>query len=204
MNNDARISIILSEAATIAAGYPLRGSAVGLESGRTPYIQLKNVDPDTGVDWGSVDRVKLPKGRRGKGLSKGQVIFAARGSRNFAYSLSEAPQGAVCAPHFFVLTLKDSAQILPEFLVWQINQKPCQDYLRRTAVGSSTTTTVRRPALEAMPLNAPSIETQIAIIKFWRAAQREQAVFNQIIANTNKQLDAIALGLQSQSRRAHQ
>ena len=44
MIRDAPSSERLEDVASIAAGYPLRGSAEALDEGDTAFIQLKNVD----------------------------------------------------------------------------------------------------------------------------------------------------------------
>jgi len=193
---------MLNEVAAISAGHPLRGSAESLEEGEAPFIQLKNVDPSSGIDWPEVVRVDLPSARAPKWLSATDVIFSARGSRNYAYALTDVPDQSVCSPHFFVLNLKDTNTVIPEFLAWQLNQKPAQEYFKRTAVGTQAVTTVRRPALEALPLIVPSLQKQKLIAEFWRAALKEQAALKQLINNRIKQSDAIAYGLHVNAKEA--
>lgn len=202
MINDAIISVTLKEVAAISAGHPLRGSAEALEEGDTPFIQLKNADPASGIDWGSVVRVNLPATRSPKWLSANDVIFSARGSRNFAYALNDAIEQSVCSPHFFVLNVNDTGTIMPEFLAWQLNQRPAQEYFKRIAVGTQAVTTIRRPALEALSLIVPSLQKQELIAKFWRAALKEQAALKQLINNRIKQSDAIAYGLHTNAKEA--
>ncbi len=203
MSNDAIISISLNEVANISAGHPLRGSAEALEAGEVALIQLKNVDPDSGIDWGSVSGVELPSGRRPRWLTSSDVIFASRGARNYAYPIVEGPPQCVCSPHFFVLTIKDAQVLHPEFLAWQINQKPAQDYLRKSAVGTQAILTIRRPAMEALPLFIPPMREQQLIVNFWRAAQSEHTALTQLIENNKRLSSAIAHGLHNKAKEAH-
>lgn len=83
---------------------------------------------------------------------------------------------------------------MPEFLAWQINQKPVQEYLEKEATGSNVQN-IRKSALEQMPIVLPPLEEQRLIVQFWRAAQREREILQQLIEATDVQLDAIAYRL---------
>lgn len=195
MKNAASFSVTLKEIADISAGYPLRGSADALPEGNVPLVQLKNVDPEAGIDWDEVMHVQLPPARKPKWLTDNDVIFASRGTRNYAYAISGGPEHSVCSPHFFVLSVKDAAHVNPEFLAWQINQKPAQDYLQRSAVGTQAIMTIRRPAVESLPLVLPPVREQNLIVKFWRASLNERAALNQLIEMSKQQSEAIAIDL---------
>lgn len=200
MTNAASFSVTLKEVAAISAGYPLRGSAEALDEGDAAFIQLKNVDPETGIDWPSVARVELPSGRKPRWLTSNDVIFVSRGVKNFAYPIIGSEQPSVCSPHFYVLSVKDTEALHPEFLAWQINQTPAQNYFRVTAVGTQAIMSIRRPAMEDLPVVIPPMREQQAIVAFWRAAQKERAALKQLIENNSQLSGAIALGLHQRLR----
>lgn len=202
MSHDAIISVTLKDVAAVSAGHPLRGSAEALDEGEAPFIQLKDTNPAYGIDWESVLRVDLPSTRSPKWLGSNDVIFSARGSRNFGYAMNGVLERSVCSPHFFVLSIVDTNTLNPEFLAWQLNQKPAQEYFKRTAVGTQAVTTIRRPALEALPLIVPPLRDQELIAEFSRAAIREQAALKQLIENRTRQSDAIAFGLHTHAKEA--
>lgn len=195
MIDAASVFTRLQDAAVISAGYPLRGSIESLDAGNVPFIQLKNADPDLGIDWGGVAQIDLPEGRAPRWLTKQDVIFASRGTRHYACPLTDLPERAVCAPHFFVLSIRSTGTLLPEFLAWQINQKPAQDYFQRTKVGAQSVLSIRRPELEALPIVVPPIDEQRIIILFWRSAQKERAALSRLIMNRQLQCEALARGL---------
>lgn len=203
MDDEATFFVTLKEIASISAGYPLRVSAEVLDAGGVALIQLKNVDPGTGIDWATVVDVELPSGRKSRWLASDDVIFAARGARNFAYAVTGGPKRCVCSPHFFVLSVEDTKKLHPEFLAWQINQKPAQDYFRKTAVGTQAVLTIRRPAMEELPLIIPPLREQELIVGFWRAAQKEQAALKQLTENNSQLSSAIASGLHQRLKGAH-
>jgi hypothetical protein len=191
MWNDATISTTVGELAQISSGYPLRVSAEELEPGDVAFVQLKNVGYPYGVAWKDVANVALPSKREPAWLSSSDVLFSSRGTKTLAYPIGTAPKRAVCGPQFFVITVSDSGSVLPEFLAWQINQRPAQDYLQRESTGSFIQN-IRKPVLEQMPIALPPLEEQRLIVQFWRAAQREREIFQQLIEATDAELDAIA------------
>ncbi len=187
--------------ASICAGYPLRGAVDALPIGDVAVIQMGNVHPDTGVDWTSVRRVTLPSKRSAAFLKRGDVIFTTRGTRNFALALDDVPGAAVCSPHFFVFQVKNPTNVIPEFLAWQINQRPAQEYFQREATGSYILN-IRRDVLEKLPFVVPPLPQQYAIIALADAVKAECAAFNNLIANRNQQMEAIALDLHRSERPA--
>jgi hypothetical protein len=197
MANDATHSVVLGDVAWAASGYPLRSSTEELEGGDVHFVQLKNMSQDADIDWAVVPKVTLPSKRQPTWLSDNDVLFASRGTKTLAYPLAKTPPRTVCAPQFFVLTVRDTRKLLPEFLAWQINQKPAQDYLQRSATGSYIQN-IRRNVLENLPIAVPPLHSQQLIVKFWRAAQHERTTLNRLIENRNNQLEALAMGLLQQ------
>lgn len=190
---------MLIEAAEISAGHPLRTGVDEFPTGDTGVIQMRNVDPEAGVDWASVSRVELPPARRTEFLNSGDVIFSTRGSRTYAVALDAPPFPAVCSPHFFLLRTRGSA-IEPRFLAWQINQAPTQEYLQREATGSHILN-IRREVIERMEIVIPSLARQAAIVAFAEEATREKQLLSALIDNRQQQMNALAAGLRAQEYR---
>lgn len=199
MTNDVQNSAVVGDLAHISSGYPLRVSAEELEPGDVAFVQLKNVGQPHGVAWRDVAKVALPSKREPTWLSSGDILFSSRGTKTLAYPVATAPSRAVCGPQFFVITISDSRSVLPEFLAWQINQKPAQDYLQKESTGSFIQN-IRKPVLEQLPIALPPLEEQRLIVQFWRASQREREILQQLIEATDAQLDAIASRLATQTK----
>jgi hypothetical protein len=194
MEDNANISLRLADAARISSGYPLRSSVELLEPGDVHFLQIKNLSLESDINWEQVPQVSLPSKREPVWLTNDDVVFTSRGTRTLAYPLAATPKRAVCAPQFFVLSVEKPGTLLPEFLAWQINQKPAQDYLQRAATGAYIQN-IRREVIENLPLVVPPIQQQTLIVKFWRASQRERVALHQLIENRTNQLEAIAIGL---------
>jgi hypothetical protein len=189
----------LEAVSAIFAGHPLRGAVEALPAGDIAVVQMRNVDVERGVDWNKVARVTLPAGRSTNFLAVNDVIFTTRGARNFALALEDVRAPAVCSPHFFVIRLNDPAAILPEFVAWQMNQRPAQEHFQREATGSYILN-IRREVVENLPLSLPPVDKQRAVVALAQAASTERAAFAKLIDNRNHQLEAIALGLHAQGR----
>lgn len=176
----------------ISAGFPLRGSVDALPMGEVSIIQMRDVSVEDGVDWDSAAKITLPTKREPVWLRSGDIIFAARGAKNYAVTLLNIPDRAVCSPHFFVLRSKGMCD--PEFLAWQINQKPAQDYFKRTATGSYILN-IRREALEKLRIMLPPLAQQKTIIRHFQTAMAEKRVLEALIKNRKQEIEAIAQNL---------
>ncbi|MGO8377699.1 restriction endonuclease subunit S [Rhizobium ruizarguesonis] len=190
-----RALTLLANVAKITAGHPLRSSVDEFSAGDTGVIQMRNVDPETGVDWPSVSRVELPPARRIDYLDPGDVIFSTRGARTYAIALDAVPFPAVCSPHFFVLRIRDPA-VESQFLAWQINQAAAQEYLQREATGSHILN-IRREVIERLEIVIPPLQRQAAIVAFAKEATREKSLLSALIENRQQQINALAAGLRA-------
>ncbi|UXN05100.1 restriction endonuclease subunit S [Bartonella sp. HY406] len=180
----------LTKIVDIFLGYPLRESPDRLAIGKTAFIQLKNVDVDNGIDWPSVPLLTLPTNAEKYLLLDGDVIFSARGLHAYAYPIIEPPHLATCAPHFFIFRLK-SKIISPQFLSWQINQKPAQNLINRTKTGA-VTPTIRKDDLLNLPIKIPPLAQQNTILAFYKAANKEKQIYQGLMNMRQKQIDALA------------
>ncbi|MBN1337910.1 MAG: restriction endonuclease subunit S, partial [Bacteroidales bacterium] len=69
-------------------------------------------------------------------LRKGDILFAAKGSKNFAACFKNAEMPAVASTSFFVIRLNEK-NVLPGYLTWFLNHPSTQTLLKGQARGSS-------------------------------------------------------------------
>lgn len=194
MRNDAQTypaSVRLAEVATIAPGYPFRGSIDSTLNGDVAVVQMRNIDDGYRVEWGDVARTTLTGRRRPDWLQERDVLFSARGTRNIAAVVDSVSGHSVCSPLFFLVRVKEPDRLLPEFVAWQINQEPVQRYLSASATGSNITS-IRRQVLEDLPIVVAPITRQQAIVDFNEAALQEKRLLSNLIDNRNRQMQALA------------
>lgn len=193
MIDDADFVVPLREVAVSHPGYPFRGAVKESTSGDVAVVQIKNSDPDDGIDWPSVIRTNLTGRKRPDWLRSGDVLFTARGNRNSGILVEDPPDKAVCAPQFFLLRTNGDS-LIPEYLAWYINQAPAQRYFLQSAEGTFITS-IRRAVLEALPIPVPHVERQRLIAKLADAARQEKRLTQQLIQNREQQLRLVARGL---------
>lgn len=183
----------LAALADVQAGHPFRGSVPEDPEGNAFAVQMRDVSPDGGVAWDGLVRTSLDGRKSPVWLQSGDVIFAARGARNYALCLEEVPLQTVCSQYFFLIRVK-STGLLPEFLAWQINRAPAQRYLAKNAEGTDQLS-IRRGVLETLPIVVPPLDKQQRIIAFGKDANRERQLLETLIRNREQQLDALAFEL---------
>ena len=175
----------------ILVGYPFRGVLKEIPETGIRVVQLKDSSLKNGIDWSSCIETELTGKRKPDWLSPSDILFSTRGRNNHAVMVGKTPKGikAVASPHFFIIKCEED--ILPEYLVWLLNQSPCQRHFRREAEGSSTKI-IKRSMLENTPITIPSIQKQKSIIKLANTLKQEKHILTQIIHNGEITMSAIA------------
>lgn len=184
----------LKQIATINAGYPFRGKIPEDAGSQVVAVQMKDVSPSEGIRWSECIKTVLTGKREPDYLTPGDILVAARGSHNYAVlvddTLFATGSQAVAAPHFFVVSLKRK-DVLPEFLVWLLNQALCQRYFEQNAEGTLTKS-IRRSVLEDTPVVVPPLAKQQAIVGLANTLRQERRIAEQLLRNGERLMNAIA------------
>lgn len=121
-------------------------------------------------------------------LRRGDVLFAAKGTKNFAavYNIDEP---AVASTSFFVIRFEEKfkALILPEFLVWLMNHPVVQTLLKSQAMGSSIAS-ISKGVLEELEISIPPIQKQELILNISKLRTKEIKLRQQIEMLRDKQI----------------
>ena len=122
-------------------------------------------------------------------LQQGDVLFAAKGTRNFAACYENDNPPAVASTSFFVIRLSKNFQdkILPEFLVWLINHPNSQSFLKGKAIGTSIVS-ISKSVLEELEISIPNLKTQKTILKITHLRNKEKKLKQQIELLREKQI----------------
>jgi restriction endonuclease S subunit len=187
----------LKQIATINAGYPFRGKIPEVAGSSVVAVQMKDVSLTEGIRWSDCLETELTGKREPDYLTTGDILVAARGSHNYAVRvgqlLASTGKHAVAAPHFFVVSLKNK-DILPEFIVWLLNQVPAQRYFEQNAEGTLTKS-IRRSVLEDVPVVVPPLTKQRAIISMAATLRDEHKLIQKLVSNGERMMSAIAKDL---------
>ncbi len=111
-------------------------------------------------------------------LKEGDVLFAAKGNKNFATVFENHNEAAVASTSFFVIRITDK-KIAPHYLVWLLNSHSIQKELKGQALGTSILS-ISKQVLENLEILVPSIETQKIILQITELRNREKTLKQKI------------------------
>ena len=167
-----------------------------IAEGEIVYLQARHFDENAQL-IPSLQPDLMAKGISDKHLLQpGDILFSAKGTRNFAACYEGLPAGqagknqaAVASTSFFVIRLQENFQdkILPEFLAWLINHPVSQNFLKGKAIGSSIVS-ISKSVLEELEISIPDLKTQKTILKITQLSNSEKKIRQQIETLRGKQI----------------
>ena len=122
-------------------------------------------------------------------LKEGDVLFAAKGTKNFAVVFENHNEPSVASTSFFVLRPTDK-KVLPHYLAWFLNSHTTQKLLKGQAIGTSIPS-ISKQVLENLEIAVPGMETQKAILKITMLRNREKALKQKIENLRDKYLNQL-------------
>ncbi len=154
--------------------------------GEVVYLQAKHFD-----EFGQLIYALHPdltiEGNSEKHLLKhGDVLFAAKGTKNFAAVYENHNEPAVASTSFFVIRVTDK-NMLPEYLAWFLNSLTTQKLLKGQAIGTSMAS-ISKVVLENLEINVPAIETQKVILQITKLLSKEKSLKLEIETLREKQI----------------
>lgn len=190
--NDAE-KIKLKWVSSIVPGHPFRGSMpIATDSG-IRVVQMKDLSENSKIDWTATTQVSIESKKEPDWLTEGDILFAARSTRNIASLVESCPPYFLAAPYFYVIRLNNK-KVIPKFLVWQLNQGPLQKYFQRESEGSITKS-IKKSSLEEVEIAVPPIETQQKIISMAEIFDREKEICQKLISNGESIMNSIAVNI---------
>jgi restriction endonuclease S subunit len=112
-------------------------------------------------------------------LKSGDILFMARGARNFSVLIDRLPGNVVAAACFFIVRISDF-EILPKYLCWYLNQSPVERYLKRFSGRAVHMPVVRRAVLENIDIPLPPIKTQKQVADITALMTQEQDLYKKL------------------------
>jgi restriction endonuclease S subunit len=176
---------ILKHIASIQTGI----FAKTVSKGEIVYLQVKHFDGKGRLNSLLHPDLKEDNVTEKHLLRHGDVLFAAKGTKNFATWYENKNLPAVASTSFFVIRIQENFQnkILPEFLVWYINQPISQKILKGKAMGTSIVS-ISKSVLEELEISIPDLHTQRAILKIAQLRNSEKSLKQEIETLREKQI----------------
>lgn len=164
----------LSNIAEIRTGF----FAKPILGGEAVYLQAKNFNESGEIKNHLFPDLAIDRQTEKHLLEVGDVLFAAKGSKNFATYFREENVKAVASTTFFVLRIQTKT-LIPEYLAWFLNNPDTLSELKKNAIGSSMVS-IPKTVLENLEISIPSLEKQKCIVSVSELAKREKVIRERI------------------------
>ena len=190
----------LKNIAKIQSGYINRGKIEPQDDGTCLLLQAKDTDSD-GLSYRTDALVRFVPRLSGKDwfLKPGDILFMARGARNYSLLIDKVPDSVLAAACFFIIRVSNT-EILPEFLWWYLNQSPVEDYLKRFSGRSVHMPVVRRAVLESIDIPLPPIKVQKQVAVTTYLMMKEQILYKKLAEKRKYLITEICLKSIRESR----
>jgi restriction endonuclease S subunit len=182
----------IKDIAEIQIGYQFRGRLEPTPNGNYNVIQIKDLDEFQNLRTSEIYKVNLKSDAERYIVNKGDVLFLARGQRNYAIPIKNELKSTIAASYFFILRLINK-DILPEYLAWFIKQASAQEFLRTIARRGTHMPVVPKSSFENMLIDVPPLEVQAKIIKLASLLEKECQLQNKLQEKRNLLVNAVCL-----------
>ncbi len=169
----------LADIAEVRPGYLVRKGVKPRADGTHHLLQLRDFIRDrSAIDPTSLIRFTPDSRAPLKPLQTGEVVFLARGARNFAFAPANLPVPTLAAGYFFVI--HPDSQISPAYLTWFLNQPVALRSLSRSATSGAHMAVVRRPDIENLLIPVPALRFQRTIGELDNLMHEEKALLEDL------------------------
>lgn len=177
------MKVFLKNITKIQAGYFTQPAGFG----DLTYLQVKYFDENGNLSASIFPDLMESDISEKHVLQNGDILFAAKGTKNFASVYSESIGRAVASTAFFVIRIIEP-NLFPEYLAWQLNHPNIMNLLKSQAIGSSTPS-ISKQVLENVQLYVPTFEKQKLIIAISKKLHEEAELKQKIQALRHSIID---------------
>ncbi len=182
----------LADLAEIQPGYLTRKPVKPRADGTHHLLQIRDFNPDrSAVTPGELIRFTPDSLSPLQPLLPGDVVFLARGARNFACAPADLPVPTVAASYFFVI--HPGAQVFPGYLAWCLNQPATLRAIARSATSGAHMPVVRRADIESVEIPVPSLSVQNTIIELDNLMREEQSLLRELSRKQNELISTVCM-----------
>lgn len=166
----------IMDLADIRPGYLTRAAVKQNPEGSHALLQIRDFTPDrTAADFASLTRITPEPRTTVHPLQVGDVLFLAKGARNFAFAVSSLSAPTLAASSFFILRPRP-ASIVPAYLAWFLNHDVTRAVLTRLSTKGAHMPIIRREIIEMLDIPLPPVTIQKTIVALDTARQQEESL----------------------------
>ena len=183
-------NMTIKQLAALMAGHPFRGRIENTPNAEVAVVQMRDVDPDSGIDSKNLVRVNVTGRKEPDYLRQGDILFIGRGYRVFAVLVDKELGRTVAGSHFFIIRIKPRSNVSADYLTWYINHKRAQKYFSQHVAGTALPH-VNRHTLENLPVVLPPLAVQDQMMKAHYCRLKEKALLEALIQKKTQFLDEL-------------
>lgn len=162
----------------MSGGASFRSRIPASPSGNMRVIQMRDLGDDNLVHLDEAARIELSDPKSGYLVRAGDIIFRSRGQTYTAALLRENVSDTIVAAPLF-LVRANTNKVLPEYLLWWINQASSQSYLASAARGTALKM-ISKQVLEDLEVSLPSLEEQSRVVRIFSLSSDEQQLLEEL------------------------
>jgi restriction endonuclease S subunit len=168
----------LNQIARVFTGQTFRGKVNSSADGVISVIQMRDIDFDSLEITNTAQKIHKEEISSNQLLQPNDILFLAKGNNNMAVIYHEG-YPAITTSLFLVIRLIDQS-ILPEYLVWVLNNTRTQAALNALKSGA-TVGNIRKIYLEELQIPKVSKKMQQNIAKLYHLSNREKLIAKQLM-----------------------
>lgn len=189
----------LADVAEVRAGYLTKKPVRPRRDGTHHILQIRDFNDDrSAIHTNRMVRFIPDSPSSVHALQNGDVVFLARGVRNFAFAPIDLPAPSVAAGYFFVI--HPGQQVLPGYLAWCLNHPNTLRALARSATSGAHMPVVRRADIENVLVSIPPIPVQQAIMQIDGLMRDEQNLLNELARKRRDLISAVCMSAANPGR----
>ena len=138
------------------------------------YLQVKHFDDNGLLKTEIYPDLRDDKVTEKHLLADGDILFAAKGSKNFAVVYENHNLPAVASTSFFVIRVAEK-ELLPKFIAWYLNQPDTLKKLKDQAIGTAIPS-ISKVTLEDLEIPVPEKLVQHAVLEIASLIRKENDI----------------------------
>lgn len=170
----------IMDCAEVLPGFSTQGALRDEPGGTHQVVMGKHVTPGEPYIYKDEDQLRITPERDLSRyvLEPGDILYMSRGITTYPVLIELVPEPTVAPATFFILTPRPN--VVPEYLVWCLEQPPTASLLAAMRTGAGTPTIPRKGFME-IKIPLPDMATQHRIADLWRLQNLEQRLRRQLL-----------------------
>lgn len=157
-------------------------------SSNTVYLQVNDFDKEGIIFDNTKASVSTNAKNHNHYLSVGDLLFAAKGTKNFCAVFTGHDEKCVASSSFLVIRVTRSDNAEPEYINWFLNLPSTLMLLSSNAVGTSIPS-ITKTMLEDIEIPLPPITTQKKIVEIAKLQKKERELREAITVKRQQIID---------------